>query len=347
MPKMIVDRMNLIESKRLNSLVGMSTSHIISILKKTPYNFEISKMNSGFISSSIEEALLKNYIRTIEEIRDIAPKDIRLMLSCFLLKFEADCMKSLLRVKQANLSVDEGMKYVFPTGRLTEIRCRKILENSENVGDIMGLIFDLEYGLVLEKAFELYKETNRFHLLGVFLEKYIYFKIWDSIGKFRGLDKKIAKRIIGLEIDFINIKNVIRFKELGIDIDQISKYIIPFSELLNQTNMNEILTFSNLQSLIELLIETAEKSRAIDHLYAFNELRNSKMKSLSEIEKTLDREFLKTNLRIMKRYTKFFNIGILLAFLNLKWFEIKNLRAIIRGSELGIDSEKINELLIL
>ena len=51
------------------------------------------------------------------------------MLSCFLLKFEADCMKSLLRVKQANLSVDEGMKYVFPTGRLTEIRCRKILEN--------------------------------------------------------------------------------------------------------------------------------------------------------------------------------------------------------------------------
>ena len=68
MPKKIVDRMNLIESTRLNSLVGMSTSHILSILKKTPYNFEICKMNSGFIGSSLEEALLKNYIRTIEEI---------------------------------------------------------------------------------------------------------------------------------------------------------------------------------------------------------------------------------------------------------------------------------------
>jgi vacuolar-type H+-ATPase subunit C/Vma6 len=301
----------------------------------------------GNLTFSLEDALLRNHIRTIGEIRDIAPKDIRLMLSSYLLKFEVECMKSLLRVKKANLSVDEGMKYIFPTGRLTENRCKKILKNTENVGDVISSISDLEYGLVLEKALELYKKTKIFHLLGVFLEKYVYFKIWESIEKFRGLDNKIAKRIIGLEIDFINIKNVIRFKELGIDIEQISKYIIPFSELLNQTNINEILTFSNRKSLINSLIKIAKKSRAIDHLYAFKELDNSIAKSLSEIEKNLDREFIKTNLRIIKRYTQFFNIGILLAFLNLKWFEIKNLIIIIRGSELGIDSEKINKLLIL
>ena len=347
MPKIIVDRMRLIESKRLNSLVGMSSSHILSILKKTPYNSEISKINSGFTSSSLENALLSNYIRTIQELRDISPKDIRLMLCCYLLRFEADTMKSLLRVKQANLSVDEGMKYVFPTGQLTENRCRKILENSENLSDVIGLISDLEYGLVLEKAFELYKETKIFHLIGVFLEKYIYFKIWESIGKFRGLDKKIAKRIIGLEIDFTNIKNIIRFKELGIEIGQISKYIIPFSELLNQKNINEILGFENRQFLIDYLIEIAKKSRAIDHLYAFKNLHNLQLNSVSEIEKNLDREFLKTNFRIIKRYTQFFNVGVLLAFLNLKWFEIKNLRAIIRGSELGMDSEHVSELLIL
>ncbi|MBT8171268.1 V-type ATPase subunit, partial [Candidatus Bathyarchaeota archaeon] len=198
MPKIIVDKMNLIESTRLSSLVGMSSSHIYSVLKKTPYNSEISKMNAkGFFTSSLEDALLMIYIKTIEELRDVAPKDIRLMLSCFLLKFEVECVKTLLRVKEAKLSVDEGMKYVFPIGQFTDNRCRQILENSENISNIIDFLFDLEYGLVLEKAFEVYKETKIFHLLSVALDKYVYFKIWDSIGKFRGLDKKIAKRIIG------------------------------------------------------------------------------------------------------------------------------------------------------
>jgi vacuolar-type H+-ATPase subunit C/Vma6 len=61
----------------------------------------------------------------------------------------------------------------------------------------------------------------------------------------------------------------------------------------------------------------------------------------------LDRGSLKTSLRMLKRYTPFFNIGLILAFLNLKWSEVRNLRAIVRGVEDKIPPDKIRKLLIL
>lgn len=347
MPKITVNKLNLIESKKLTSLVGMSLSHIYSVLQKTPYNLELSNINSiEFNSFSLEEALLRNYIKILEELRDLSPKDIRLMLSCMLMKFEVNCIKTLLRVKEAKLSVDEGMKYVFPTGKLTETRCRKILENSENITDVIDSLLDLEYGFVLVNAYEIYLETKIFHLLEVALDKYVYARIFEAINKFRGLDKKIAKTIFGLEIDLENIKTIFRFKELGINNDLVKHYIIPHSEVLNPEDFDEVLMCSDRQSMIKLLIKVAKRSRAKDHLYLFRELQDSQFTSLSILKKMFDKGLIKTNLRMIKRYTQFFNIGLLLAFINLKWFEIQDLRTIIRGSEAKIDPDRVRKLLV-
>jgi vacuolar-type H+-ATPase subunit C/Vma6 len=69
--------------------------------------------------------------------------------------------------------------------------------------------------------------------------------------------------------------------------------------------------------------------------------------SLSSLELTLDRSLLKANLRMLKRYTSFFNIGLILAFINLKWFEVRNLRAIVKGLEEGIPANEIKGILVL
>ena len=63
-------------------------------------------------------------------------------------------------------------------------------------------------------------------------------------------------------------------------------------------------------------------------------------------KKIFDKGLIKTNLRMIKRYTQFFNIGLLLAFINLKWFEIQDLRTIIRGSEAKIDPDIVRKLLV-
>lgn len=348
MPRITVDKLRLMEPKRITDLVGMSLPHISSVLEKTPYRAEISEVRAKVPGSiSLEDALIQNFIKTCEEIRDLSPNDVRLLLSALLMKFEVNCVKVLLRAKEAELSVEEAMKYIMPAGRLSEARCRQTLENSESITDVIDSLSDLEYGSVLEKAFEVYLEEKNFYLLEVALDRHVYSKIWRTIGKLRGLDKKIARTVIGLEIDSVNVKTILRCKAMGISENQIRRYLIPVSEVFGEKELEEAMRGSDMQSTINSLAESAKRALARDHQYIFTEIQELHVTSLTALETILDRGLVETNLRIIKRYTPFFNIGLLLAFLNLKWFEVKNLRAIIRGSEAGIAPDRVKKLLIL
>ena len=206
MSKVTVSKLQLMEPKRITDLLGMKLRDILSTLEKTPYNKEIAEIDSTNLNSSaLEEAFLRNFIRTYEDLVDYSPKGIRLLISAFLTKFEVNCVKAMLRAKEANLSTVEAMKYIIPAGKLNKTKCKEILENSEKIADIVEHLSDMEYGPVLDKALTDYKEDRIFYLLEVALEKHVYSMVWRSIGKLGGLDKRIAKTIVGMEIDFANI----------------------------------------------------------------------------------------------------------------------------------------------
>ena len=95
------------------------------------------------------------------------------------------------------------------------------------------------------------------------------------------------------------------------------------------------------------MVRLAKGEMARDYYYVFNELQQQKVTSLTIFETILDKGIIKTSLKMIKRYTPYFNLGLILAYLNLKWFEIRNLRAIIRGTEARISPEKVKKTLIL
>ena len=98
---------------------------------------------------------------------------------------------------------------------------------------------------------------------------------------------------------------------------------------------------------IDLLFDGATVAMARDHMYVFSGIQEQNVTFLATIENILDRGLIETNLRMLKRHTSFFNIGLLLAYLNLKWFEVRNLRTIIRGSECGISPDIVKKMLVL
>ena len=348
MSKTTVAKLQLIEPKRISDLAGMSLHDIFSMLEKTVYNAEISRIRGkGLSSSLLEDALLQNFVKTCERLLKFSPKGIRLLLSTFLMKFEANCVKGLLRAKKAELDVEEAMKYIMPVGRLDEARCRKTLEISEDTADVVESLSDLEYGSVLERAFAFYEEEKIFYLLEVALDRHVYSKLWRATGKLGGLDKNIARSIIGIEIDSVNIKTILRCRAMGISDDEIRRYLIPVSEVLGEKELEEVMREADMQSFINSLVRLAKRAMARDYTYVFTEIQESHVTSLTRLETILDRGLVKTGLRMIKRYTPYFNIGLILAFLNLKWFEVRNLRAVIRGSEAGIPPDRVKKLLIL
>lgn len=348
MPRLTVDKPKLLDNQRVTGLVGMSLSHISSVLENTPYKSQIVEVKTKELTSiSLEAALQKNFITTCEDLMALSPKGVRRLISAMLLKFESNCAKTLLRAIEAKLSLEEALNYLVPAGRLDESVCKKILENSSELADVVDYFSDFEYGELLENAFEVYLETKVFYGLEVALDRHVYCNLWNAAGKLWGLDKKIAKTLIGLEVDTVNVKTIFRCKKMGLNQTQIQQYLIPVSSVLGKEELNNAITAPDTQSTIESLAKSAKRALARDHQYLFEELQETNITSLSTLETFLDQGLLETNQRMIKRHGTFFNIGLLLAFLNLKWFEIKNLRAIIRGSEAGIAPERVKELLIL
>ncbi len=350
MPKVIVAKLRLIEPNDIVELAGRRPRDVQLMLAKTSYQAEISEIPTGQLDSiSLENAFLENFVRTCKEIMEHSPKNTGFLLSTILMKFEASNVKAILRAKEAELGIDEAMTYIIPAGRLDEARCRKILESARSVSDVIELLSDLEYGPVLREALRGHEETRLLLPLAVALDKYVYGEIWRAAGKFRGLDKKIVRTVVGIEIDAINIKVILRCRAMGISEEQIRRYIIPVSEVFDEKELEDAIRAADIKSSIEGLLEAAKLAMARDYRYVLTDLLREyeASQSVSRLEMVLDRGLLKTSLRMLKRYTPFFNIGLILAFLNLKWAEVKNLRAIVRGVEDQISPDKIRRLLVL
>ncbi|MFX1363272.1 MAG: V-type ATPase subunit [Promethearchaeota archaeon] len=349
-PKLIATKLSLIKPEDMANLAGRNLKYIQSMLTKTQYRPEIMAIPAEELNSlSLETAFLKNFIRTYEKIMEWSPKDIRFLLDAVLKKLEVGNIKAILRAKVANISVDEALEYITPIGRLDEIRCRKILEGSNNVNDLVEQLLDLEYGLVLMDVLKEYEKTGVLLLLEVALDKYVYGEIWRATEKLKGLDKKIAETVLGIEIASVNIKVILRCKTMELSEDKIKRNLIPISGVFEEKELEETVEAADNDAFIKRLSTIPKLSLARDYQYMLTDIQReyAASRSLSQLEIALDKSLLKTNLRMLKRYTQFFNIGLILAFLNLKWFEVKNLRAIVKGIEDGVPPNRIKKLLIL
>jgi V/A-type H+-transporting ATPase subunit C len=347
MPRVAIENLKLIEMDDLVSLINQDLESIRCVLREFSYRDEILAISKDEIDSiSLEEALLENYVKTCKNLIKFSSGDIRSLLSAVLKKFEVSNIKAMLRSVKAKMIVDEAMKHIIPMGTLDENRCRTILAGSKSVEDVVNSLADLEYGLVMKSVLNERKGIEDLLPLEVALDKALYQGILKATEKLRGVDKKIAKEILGIEVDAINVKIILRCKAMGVSQDQIKDYLMP-TALIDEEALEEAIKAANVKSAIECLVRVAENAKKPFYKNIFTQLLKECDAPLSRLEAILDKASLKMSLYMLKKYTRYYNIGFILAFLNLKWFEIKNLRCIIKGSEKKIPPSQVRKLLLL
>ncbi len=350
MPRVLVARLRLIEPKEMLNLLGKDFHEILLALAGSPYGSDLSEIPLHQLSSgTVEKALVQNFTRTCEEIVRNSPRGVAQLVSSILSKFETNNAKAILRAKRAGLGVDEAISYIVPMGRLDDSRCRKTLEDCKSLYEALSSFSDLEFGPALMETWQEYEREGSFLLLETVLDKYVFRKIWEATGRLRGLDGKIARTVLGLELDSANIRAILRYKSIKTDSHPIERYIIPFSEVFGREELKNAIQAEDIRTTIETLMKEAERAIARDYVSTLASILKEydQTASLLRLETILDRALLEISLRMLKRYTPFFNIGLILAYLNLKWFEVRNLRIILKGSVEGIAPRKTTELLVL
>jgi len=165
-----------------------------------------------------------------------------------------------------------------------------------------------------------------------------------TIKKLNKKDRKIATNILGIEIDALNVKIILRYKSLMTDPANIKKNLMP-SASINEKILNSAIKAPDVKSTLQCFLKAVEtKHQVYQDLFA--KLVKESDSPISRLEFILETAPIEMSYFEFKKNMRYYNIGYILAFINMKWIEIKNLRCIINAMARNVRADQTLDLLV-
>ncbi|RLE88771.1 MAG: hypothetical protein DRJ49_04535 [Thermoprotei archaeon] len=325
------------------ALLGCKDIHeIVRHLETTAYRKEIEEISVDELNALVlERAFIKNFLRTMNTVIEESPKYVQDITIEFIRKLDINNLKVILRAKEYKLPPLEIARYLLPLREFDEDTCRRLLERSTNVEDIVRMLKDTIYYELLSQSLTEYKTSGSLLPIEVALDKFVYERLWNKSRKLSNLDRKVVEEILGTEIDIINIKTTLRCKLAHMDIEALRTFLLPKGYALGERDFIDAFNMEDLEECLRTLAIRPYTRALMIGLDSYN-----RTKSLLRLEIELERTLVEINKNICIKYPHPFHIGVILSFINLKWFEVRNLRAIVVGKEAEVPAERIERILV-
>ena len=260
-------------------------------------------------------------------------------------KFDALNLKTMLRMVQAGMNTDDILKHIIPLGMYDRKKCQTLLSEVNSISDIVDSLLEQDFGFTLKETLKAQKIIGDLSPLEAALNKELFTGILKEIKNLNRLDKKIATNILGIEIDALNVLIILKYKALMTDHENIKENLMPVA-LIDEKILESAIKEPDIKSTLQCFLRSVETKH---HVYQtiFTKLVKESDSPISRLESILGKAPLEMSFFELKKNMRYYNIGYILAFLNMKWAEIKNLRCIINGTVRNVGTDQTRDLLIL
>lgn len=334
-------RSKLLPSSTMDSLVGAGNFEtLIRLLESTYYKAVISRIPARELSpESLDRVFSQDFMERFETVISFAPGGSKNLLDSMKKKFEAATLKTLIRAKVAKVEIDRAMRYAIPVGAFTEDVCRRLL-GTKDIREFAGEIPEPDLRRAVGGALFEYEKLNATFPLEAAVDQQVYGELWRDVNQLKGTDKPSGQKLIGTEIDAINTRSVLRSKVLELEPEYARSYLLKVTYRLRHKDLKEALEAESVSDAVKQLAIHQYRKVMMIALQKY-----MKDKSLAAFELALDGLRAEASKKIS--YTRSpFQVGTILSFLNLKWFEIRNLKAIVTGKVDGLSPGHIREFLV-
>ncbi len=171
------------------------------------------------------------------------------------------------------------------------------------------------------------------------VEKYASIRIWKSANELGGRNRRCV-RLIGIAADKLNIMTVLRMKKLGIKSDEIINYLTPASYRVKAEELKRAAAATSEKDAMKIFT-AGHYVNVISPLVSIYDVKED----LSIVEKALERYHADVCEKTFMNST--FTLGEPLAFLHLRWYEVRDLIAILIGKNFGMSRDRIEQALVL
>ena len=324
----------LFKKSDYDKMLKMGFSEIAKFMQDSTYKKEISELaanNSG--ADLLELALNKSLAYTFKKLMRISPKELGLIVREYAKRKDIDDLKTIIRGKFTNTPEKKVFDSVTSAGTLSRNFMHELIKK-ESIEQILRNNGIVNFPL-LEKGLAYLKEKNSLAIIENSLDRYYY----DNLIEFSKLlpqEGALFRKFLAMESEVLDILTLLRLKKSRIG--NAKDFIITARGSISPkiTKMAEL---DDMDALIKVLEDTQYK-KAIDK--GIEDFKNTGSLVILEIE--LYKYLLKQSSLLLHQHP--LSVDIILGFMLAKDIEIRNLRILIKGKQLGLNEEFIEKQLV-
>lgn len=333
-------RVSAMKSKLLRKddyqkLLKMKVNEIAKFLQETEYKKEIDEMAVSFSGIDlIEISLNKNLVRAFNKLKRISEGDLTFLIEAYLHRKDMMNLKTIFRGKFTKADNSYVESLLMPVGVLSKEYFLTLLKK-ESVEDIAKAIRFID----LSHAVKVFKESKNLFEIENKLDRYYYETLLTFTKKIPG-QGSLFKEFLENEIDILNIKTILRLKREGMPAKEIERYVFFSGARLKKQALLKLAHLPDVAAVIASL-----KKYGYAKLLDEGEERLKKEKSLIDIEIQLNHYLLDRAGLLLHQNP--LSIDVILGYMFAKEVEIRNLKTLIKGKQLGLDEDFISKELVI
>jgi V/A-type H+-transporting ATPase subunit C len=338
--KVGVERSHLLSKATLKRLLECkSLEELASELKETVYGKKLAQITFPYTSKIFERVFQEILIEVTTKIAQNSPETVAPFIKTYLLKFELENIKTILRAASVGLTYDEiTQKLYLPV----EVFIKKqdiILKAAMaiHVKSVVDILKNTVYGPLLVAGLKKYEETGSTKFFDILLDRMFYEQFGE---KFKDLPKREQENAffyVSREIDKFNILTILRAKILGHNSDWIRLAISRDFYNVTEQIIEALLLVDNFESALGIIKQSYYKNFFVE--------TETPEESISAAEKAFRKDLFEHAKRTVVGNP--FNVGTPIAFLIRKRIELENLTAISLGIEYNWKKEEISHFLFV
>lgn len=318
-------RGKLIKKDDYIRLLRMDTSSIIKFLEETEYKASIDRLSPKYKGVELaERALSDNMVRTAAKLKEISKVEVVALIDAYLKRWDVYNIKTILRGKNKQLNA-EGL--LIPLGSLQETQLKELM-SLPTVSEILKRL--KAKGYAVDAAH--FEKTKELGLVENQLDRDFYYTTMRFAEQIPEEGEQF-RRFLKMEIDIVNMRNLLKLKRANAGQENTMQHLIPAGLHIHEQQLRRMAAARNTEELISHL-----KATKYGALF-------EKQASLVDIELALDKYWLQQ--AQLYSHQKPLSVQTILAYLLAKDIEMRNLRAIVRGKQLGLQESFIEQKLLI
>jgi len=227
----------LIDPQTFANLLDSKDSYeLIDALKKTHYqNVFVNVSPDSLDLMALERMLLLNDISIYRKAHDsLSGKIEREFVSILMQRYEIEDLKVILRLWHSKEPV-EVEDYVLGRKIKFDIGYKKIA-SAETIEEIIVMLDKTDYKEPLLASYAKFKATKSLFYLEASLDMDYYNRLLACIGRFSPTDKRVASRILGIEVDGENIQWLIKLRKYyGLALSDMLEWFMPGGSMISKS----------------------------------------------------------------------------------------------------------------